>query len=123
MKAEDLIKAKGINYAQDIVYNAPSNALEWNEGFAFKCGQGADKITKADKEKYFVSIPDLKRLVESHELIKNHGGLHSAKHTLKILESSLQIGLYHGIDGVNAEIEIPKLKQAIADVEACQEEY
>lgn len=61
----------------------------------------------------------IKRLVESHDLIEQWGGPHGAKNTLKLLEESLSIGLYHGMDGIDAETEVPKLKQAIADVESC----
>lgn len=69
----------------------------------------------------FDILDDLKRLVESHDLVTSYNGLHGAKNTLKLLISSIEIGLYHGIDGVNAELEIPRLKQAIADVESCME--
>lgn len=64
---------------------------------------------------------DLKRLVESHELVESYKGLHCAKNTLGLLQSSMEIGLYHGMDGVDAATEIPRLKQAIADVESCLE--
>lgn len=69
---------------------------------------------------YTVDVHDLKRLVESHELVEKNQGLNGAKNTLKLLQSSLDIGLYHGISGIDAETEIPKLKKAIADVESCQ---
>ncbi len=49
---------------------------------------------------------DLKRLVESHELVEEHGGL---------VEAKLFIADYS-----NDASEIYDLKQAIADVEACQ---
>lgn len=122
MKAEKLIKDKGINYAQEIVYNAPSNALEWNEGFEFKCGQSAEKITKKDKEKYFVSIPDLKKLVESHEYVQIHG-LEKSK---KIVENAPNDDAFYswtlGDSGVRDKtVHVGTLKQAIADVESCME--
>lgn len=63
----------------------------------------------------------LKQLVESYELIEKHQGLNGARNVLKLLEESLDIGLYHGIDGVDATTEVPKIKQAIADVESCME--
>lgn len=65
---------------------------------------------------------ELKRLVESHELVEKHQGLNGARNVLKLLEESLDIGLYHGIDGVDATTEVPKIKQAIADVESCEVE-
>lgn len=66
---------------------------------------------------------DVKRLVESHELVEKNQGLNGARNVLKLLEASLDIGLYHGIDGVDATTEVPKLRQAIADVESCMEVF
>lgn len=66
-----------------------------------------------------ICIGDLKRIVESWELVESYKGLHCAKNTLGLLQSSMEIGLYHGMDGVDAATEIPRLKQAIADVESC----
>lgn len=63
---------------------------------------------------------DLKRLVESHELVEKHGGLISARKYIKFLRSSVDIGLYHGLDDVDYKTEIPLIEQAIADVESCQ---
>lgn len=51
----------------------------------------------------FVSLNDLKRLVESHELVEKLGGLDEAK--------------IYVPDGYKSE----RLKQAIADVESCME--
>ncbi|MCY3289440.1 hypothetical protein WDA38_11065 [Acinetobacter pittii] len=74
MKATKLIRDKGLQYAKEIVDSAPSNATEWNEGFEFQCGQSVE-ISKADREKYFVDLSELKRLVDSVELVNNCGGL------------------------------------------------
>lgn len=51
-------------------------------------------------------VKDLKRLVESYELVEKHGGLENAKDS-----EDLANGLGFGHNG---------LKQAIADVEKCQ---
>ena len=67
-----------------------------------------------------VSFIDLKRLVESLELVEKLGGLISSKKYLKFLQSSVDMGLYHGLDDVDYKTEIPLIKQAIADVESCQ---
>lgn len=67
-----------------------------------------------------VDIGELGRLVESHEIIQSRGGMNRAKNTAILLQSSIDIGLYHGMDGVDANVELPLLKQAIADVESCQ---
>lgn len=63
----------------------------------------------------------LKQIIESHELVEKMGGLNGAKNNLSLLETSLAIGLYHGVIGVNTEAQISELKQAIADVESCME--
>ncbi|EOD6355051.1 hypothetical protein ACJZ04_003909, partial [Acinetobacter baumannii] len=64
MKATKLIRDKGLQYAKEIVDSAPDNATEWNEGYEFQCGQSVE-ISPADREKYFVDLVELKRLVES----------------------------------------------------------
>lgn len=106
MKANELIKNKGIEYAKDIVESAPDGVLAWNEGYEFVCGM-AINISDEDREKYFVDMSDLKRLVESHELVESCGGVDKVNQYLK--------------DGrVFRFKEKPLMKQAIADVESCQ---
>ena len=83
MKANEFVKKFGIDGAK-----AKADQL----GILSDLG---DKLSIFDE--------DLKRIVESHELIEKHGGLK---------EAYLKIGFY----SVNAE----ELKQAIADVESCQ---
>lgn len=105
MKATTFIAAKGLAYAVNIIKSAPSNATQWNEGYEFKCGQNAATISPQDREKYFVDLSDLKRLVESVEYIMEFGGLEAAKHHQKYCD---KFKLY-----VN-----PRLKQNIADYES-----
>ncbi|MDB0117385.1 hypothetical protein ACLDWC_17305 [Acinetobacter baumannii] len=78
MKASKLIRDKGLQYAKEIVDSAPSNATEWNEGFEFQCGQSVE-ISPADREKYFVDLVELKRLVESVDLVESWGGIEDLK--------------------------------------------
>ena len=104
MKATDLIKSKGIQYAIEIVANAPESVLAWNEGYEFTCGQ-AINISDEDREKYFVDMADLKRLVESHELVEELGGFGVAEYEYTISDSH------------NDPYWI-RVKQAIADVES-----
>ncbi|AUT38076.1 hypothetical protein [Acinetobacter baumannii] len=78
MKASKLIRDKGLQYAKEIVDSAPDNATEWNEGYEFQCGQSVE-ISKADREKYFVDLVELKRLVESVDLIEKLGGYGKCK--------------------------------------------
>ena len=103
MKANEFIKKSGINKAK--------------KGLKLCIDSGKElHVIHGGK----IDLDDLKRLVESHELVESYKGLHCAKNTLCLLQSSMEIGLYHGMDGVDAATEIPRLKQAIADVESCQ---
>ncbi|MEX8075112.1 hypothetical protein AB7B71_03920 [Acinetobacter nosocomialis] len=101
MKATKLIRDKGLQYAKEIVDSAPSNATEWNEGFEFQCGQSVE-ISKADREKYFVDLSELKRLVESLDIIEFHEGISGAKLVYKLRPSDeegvdLWVRLEHAI--------------------------
>ena len=60
---------------------------------------------------------DLKRLVESHELIASRGGLCAAKHELITLQKHLNNTF--GWATITTSEKIDRLKQAIADVESC----
>ena len=61
----------------------------------------------------------LKQIVDAFEFVEKNNGLNASKNTLKLLQSSIDIGLNHGINDVDAKTEIPKLKQAIELVEKC----
>lgn len=65
-----------------------------------------------------INIDDLKRLVESHELIASRGGLDAAKHELIALQKHLN-NTFGWVTIITSE-KIDRLKQAIADVESCQ---
>ena len=94
--------------------------MKANEFFKSMGIDGVRKFVKHNNIRSGDMLNELKRLIESHDFVENYGGLHCAKHSLKLFISSIAMGLYHGVDGANAEMEIPKLKQAIADVESCQ---
>lgn len=83
MKATTLIAEKGLAYAVDIIKSAPSNATQWNEGYEFKCGQNAAKISPLDREKYFVDMYELKSVVWSIRRIEALGGIDPARELLK----------------------------------------
>ena len=65
-----------------------------------------DKLEHVNYENHAVLISDLKRIVESHELVESCGGLQSVGEKLT-----------HGMYESRAVIE--RLKQAITDVESC----
>lgn len=66
------------------------------------------------------SYRDVKQIVDAFELVESHGGLISSKKYLKFLQSSVDMGLYHGLDDVNYETEIPLMNNAINLVGQCQ---
>ncbi|MDH0008374.1 hypothetical protein N5J48_12400 [Acinetobacter ursingii] len=97
MKATDLIINHGIDYARGIIRQAPSNATMWNEGFEFRCGQSSTSISKEDREKHFVDMADIKRLVNSVDIINNIGGVKFAKDYLRITGSTSEKTLENAI--------------------------
>ena len=112
MNATDFIKQHGVDKAREIVEGAPANA-RYFETYPLRVRYYISDIgcNRA------ISISDLKRLVESVDLVNCNGGWNGTKNTITLFQSSLDLGLYHGVDGVDAEVEIPRLKQAIADYE------
>ena len=103
MKANEFIKMQGLVEARRVLHDARGcvGVKLWG--------------------RYEFSTEDLKRLVESHELVEKHGGLISAIKYIKFLQSSVDIGLYHSLDDIDYKTEIPLIEQAIADVESCME--
>lgn len=90
MKATSLIAAKGLEYAVNIIKSAPSNATQWNEGYAFKCGQNAATISPENKEKYFVDFHDLQNVIWSLRRIEALGGIVAARDMLEQDKKSLE---------------------------------
>ena len=130
MNAIQFIKDYGVAKAMEVVEGAPIYSTAFN---VVSCSiiyyrlcdnwwwwyNSARKEYEIDYSKSMkIGISDLKRLVESVDLIHANSGLNGTKNTVKLFQSSLDIGLYHGVEGVNAEDEIPRLKQAIADYES-----
>ncbi|MCX0343621.1 hypothetical protein NVV24_13330 [Acinetobacter radioresistens] len=77
MKATEFVKRHGWEYAKGIVVACESGFLPKNQNYT-----------------------ELKRLVESHELVEAYGGLADCKNHIDYISDDM--------------------KQAIADVEACQ---
>ena len=81
-----------------------------------KCKRILDDLTDQGHNGDFYK--ELKRLVESHELIASRGGLCAAKHELITLQKHLNNTF--GWATITTSEKIDRLKQAIADVESCQ---
>ena len=111
MNAINFMQQHGIEKARKVVEGAPKWAMSinFNNGMYY---------SRMEHKKGDTFLYDIKRLVESVDLVNCNGGLNGTKNTVKLFQSSLDIGLYHGVEGVNAEDEIPRLKQAISDYES-----
>lgn len=95
MKANEFVKKFGLDLARRDVAALESGFIK-KEDFSEHYG--------------FEILDDLKRLVESHDLVEKHGSLSDAKTELK------KLSILRWID--------PKtecLREAIADVESCME--
>lgn len=67
-----------------------------------------DKLEHVNYENYAVLISDLKRLVESHELVEKWRGLEASK---------IKVGLLRTF---GFETQADQLQEAVDDVESCQ---
>ena len=113
MKANEFIKIFGVSEAKWIVnyrdkHASRTHVYKFNKSCVdkVKLGGGAYLYTKSYGE-WSVSVDDLKRLVESHELVEKVGGLDKAK---MLLRMRIAAELYESAD---------EIEKAIADVESC----
>lgn len=120
MKANEFVKKFGWCVARDVLSKAPLCAHKFDvvDGKVIYLQKVEDSLYwynqprkqydhfSMDCEKYLLA--DLKRLVESHELVEVYGGLDKAK-TRCYPAKHVTMESYHN------------LKQAIADVESCLE--
>ena len=118
MKANEFVKKFGLEEATEIAQGVP-------EKFKFKCLNNVcwDNNTYKYSDRFkprssLVNVADLKRLVESYELVESRGGLDAAKHELILLQKHLN-NTFGYVTIITSE-KIENLKQAIADVESCQ---
>lgn len=93
MKASEFIRVFGLEKAKKIVSEFNYNS--------------SNKFITSLKDNSAINIYDLKRLVESHELVSDYYGLTRAKE--------------HAESNYTAPELKVALKQAIADVESCKE--
>ena len=128
MKANEFVKKFGREKTKIVLEKSPSNAQSYHDGYYFRetpeflyhNGFHPQWEMTTNNGEWFkkrgfdpVNIDDLKRLVESWELVEKFGGLDKAK---KYLIDAEYLGMSDMIFGTP----LPTLKQAIADVERCQ---
>ena len=112
MKANEFVKKFGWDRAKEIVNGA-------GEHHRYFIADGIS-VTYSKYGDCFDSVDDLKRLVESWELVESLGGVVKAESNLSSVRYNLNIGLFHGWDKLNMQFHAQKLLKAIADVESCQ---
>ncbi|WP_179995626.1 hypothetical protein [Acinetobacter sp. YH16053] len=97
MKANEFVKKFGWLRAKQILkYSDDSHRYFIADGISTTYSKYGDG---------FYSLADLKRLVESHELVKEHGSLERAKMYAESMYTAPEV--------------VERMKQAVADVESC----
>lgn len=128
MSAFEFVREKGIEVARVILCEIPLCA----HSFIVRGDHGVIYLQKVEDCFYWYNKPrkqydyyglvgksksycliDLKRIVESHELVDRFRGIEKVNHELKLIEN-------HSIFRCCAVITAEELRQAISDVEACQ---
>lgn len=101
MKVDEFVKEYGIEYSKMCLNASPESAnyVEWYplRSRFYISDFGCNRA---------VLLSDLKRLVESYELVESLGGMEKVNEYLKYAS---------GFD-----LTVPRVQQAIADVESCQ---
>lgn len=107
MKANEFVKEHGLQYTRNLVRGYPNHTHVTDDGRMFINENTCVSHIKVQLNE-LVKMDDLKRLVESHEVVESCGGLDLAKRELQ-RQSILR--------WINPETE--RLRGAIADVESC----
>ncbi|MDK1683513.1 hypothetical protein [Acinetobacter terrestris] len=106
MKANEFVQEHGLPYTRNLVRGYPNHTHVTDDGRMFINENTCVSHIKVQLNE-LVKMDDLKRLVESHEVVMDYYGLTRAKE--------------HAESNYTAPELKAALKQAIADVEACEE--
>lgn len=117
MKANEFVKKFGWDWAKEILSQSNNCGLYVDANLNVTCHQMINEPDQYKGEGYVFHRNDLKRLVESHELVEELGGIDKA--IIFVLDAE-KAGRYFGIFTSGGGFSIDELKQAIADVESCQ---
>ena len=119
--AIQFIKEQGVEKAREVVEGAPDGATHLSNDTRHYVNADFKPLPAHIKEQLpeLIVLKDLKRLVESLDLVKSYGGIINAKHELILLQKHLN-NTFGYVTIITSE-KIENLKQAIADVESCME--
>ena len=109
MKANEFVKEHGLPYTRNLVRGYPNHTHVTDDGRMFINENTCVSHIKVQLNE-LVKMDDLKRLVESHELVESKGGIELSKKEVR------QRSIVRWVDP-----EVERLRGAIADVEACEE--
>lgn len=104
MKANEFVKKHGLNKAKVLLSTQGKTIANLKSEYTVEQLKEYQGYIVSDD---LMSLVELKRLVESHELVKEHGSIDRAK-------------MYAERPYTAPEV-VDRLKQAIADVESCME--
>ena len=110
MNAYQFIQKHGIEKAREVVEGAPDGATHLSDDTCHYVNANFKPLPAHIKEQLpeLIVIDDLKRLVDSLDLVKSYGGIINAKHDVKYLD----------LDWDYDTQRVTRLKQAIADYES-----
>ena len=110
MNAIQFIKEHGVEKARKVIDSAPDGATHLSNDTRHYVNADFKPLPTHIKEQLpkLIVINDLKRLVESVDLVKSYGGIINAKHDVKYLD----------LDWDYDTQRVTRLKQAIADYES-----
>lgn len=113
MKATEFVKEHGIEKARECIEYANDYGGFWVNA---KTLELSNLIPSYDA----VSIPSIQRLVESHEIVHNFGGIKRAKRILKKAYTTFNTRVSVVWNDKPFQCSLRQLEQAVCDVEACQ---
>ena len=104
MKANEFVKNHGLNKAKSLLSTQGKTIANLKSEYtAEQLKEYQGYVVSGD----LMSLVELKRLVESHELVKEHDSLERAKMYAESIYTAPEV--------------VERMKQAIADVESCLE--
>lgn len=103
MKANEFVEKFGLDKTKCVIN-------DFENGKYKDCCLDTGLINNLEKSWWDICVYDLKRLVESHELVESKGGIELSKKEVR------QRSIVRWVDP-----EVERLREAIADVEACKE--
>ena len=117
MNATDFIKQHGVEKAREVLLSAYTHCIYVETPTHFDVNENVlvHEIDFKEMHESYVDLKKLKRLVESVDLVKKHGGLFATKCQLDKGGTDFE---WYGENGEFGLTDLDDLKQAIADYES-----